>query len=188
MRLRLPSQLAELPAPAVDSAPWLSLIREFPKEWRSMVWLACREPGGPSAPSTCTTDEPALACDDCGITFRSDKALRQHQRIKHSVRSEWRLFIGADATCPCCKTQFSTRLRGIAHLTDQRRNDKCRAWCLNCGVRRLSPAEATALDSEDAARRAAAHKEGRTTPLSVRAPTRARARLQHTLFLHGVFA
>ena len=78
-----------------------------------------------------------------------------------------RLFVEG-TSCPVCKTEFRSRLRVIAHLSDARRT-RCRdVICSNMAdYPVLSEEAAMQLDLIDRFDRAAARKEGHTHPIAV---------------------
>ena len=60
-------------------------------------------------------------CDKCNAGgFKSAKALQQHARIKRGVVSEIPRLVGDVSVCPVCKTDFRTRTRLMAHLSETR--------------------------------------------------------------------
>ena len=93
-------------------------------------------------------------------SFATRKALESHQRSKHGIRNNIRMYI-ADATeCPSSQTKFGARLSLLAHLSDKRR-PKCREFVMsNCPI--LDAATISALDASDNDKRKAARKAGRT--------------------------
>ena len=100
-----------------------------------------------------------------------------HQRMVHGHRCTVKHFVGPDACCPICKTTFSTRLRCIAHLTDKRRRGNripCGELLASSDANPWVPAEVARLDAVDREVRRAAHRSGRTTPLSCGLPQRRR--------------
>ena len=114
-----------------------------------------------------------LSCPMCTACFPTARALAQHERIKHGVRSEWRLYGGADCMCQCCKTVFSTMLRAVAHLSDPRRNRKCRQYVMDVLANAVPPDELSALGAADRIARRSAQQAGLTAPPSMQRPKRA---------------
>ena len=173
----LPSKLAELEDPENNWHGWKQVILDK-YSWRSLVRLAVSRSvvtalaPDPHMPIPC--HEPLLhACPTCRVAFRSQKALAQHQRIAHNVRSSWREFISTDSRCPVCNVAFSTRNRAIAHLSDHRRNKPCRQKCLSGEVARIPHELLLILDVQAKEDRAAARKDGYTQPLSRGIPRKA---------------
>ena len=98
-------------------------------------------------------------CNTCSSRFASSRALESHQRAKHGQRLAIKMFIGSSC-CPSCKTNFGSRLRCIAHLSDRRR-PKCADWVLkNCTA--LSNKKQEQLDEIDRAARRQAQQNGRS--------------------------
>ena len=78
-------------------------------------------------PSTMTRDSSNMtrdvhACNElgCFATFATEKALLQHKRIRHGYKDKVTRYIDGSGTFPMCKTNFRTRLRVLAHVTDNR--------------------------------------------------------------------
>jgi hypothetical protein len=113
----------------------------------------------PECPEACASRALTWSCDSCGDRFATSRALESHQRAKHGARLAIKQFVGS-ATCPSCSTDFRTRLRCIAHLSDRRR-PKCTQWVLsNCTP--FSPKELLRLDEVDRAARRQAQQQGRS--------------------------
>ena len=83
---QLPSKLGELghPGDASSSWKWVDLMKSYPQYWKLMVDLlkhASLHVRKTSAPTE--TIQHAHACAHCCGTFKSWRALAQHQRKKH---------------------------------------------------------------------------------------------------------
>ena len=102
----------------------------------------------------------AFVCCDCSKAFADPKALAQHRRIKHGVRSDVRSFIST-STCPTCGVDFHDRLRCLAHLSDPRR-PRCWQAFLATNPPRLPDSVVKKLDETDRELRRAAQQSGRT--------------------------
>ena len=62
-----------------------------------------------------------FSCIICnGVSFKSQKALDQHCRIKHNVRSSVAPRLPNISVCPVCFTQFDNRSRLLTHLSETR--------------------------------------------------------------------
>ena len=99
--------------------------------------------------------------------FESQKAVLQHNRVTHGHRSDVKMWAGADCRCIVCGSTFSTRLRLIAHLTEnrvRRGRPPCRA-SLQC-IPPLAPDVVCALDLLDTKHRRDARHNGHTQPLT----------------------
>ena len=106
------------------------------------------------------------ACDICGEAFLTKKAMEQHRRRKHDVRSQFQDYVGEAGVCPVCGKQFGTRLRCVAHLCDARhgRGKLCQQVILEGLVPKNAPEENARLDEIDSKLRAMARKSGLTQP------------------------
>ena len=117
------------------------------------------------------------------LFFGSSRALATHIRIGHKQRSGLRCFLDASATCPVCKTQFASRIRWLAHVSEQRKRGASQA--LSCRERlergEVSPLESSmvdALDEIDKKLRAEARRSGRVQPLVLVKASRTKTRGQ----------
>ena len=121
------------------------------------------------------TPSHALPCPlcvgPCVRAFETPKALAQHLRIAHAVRSPMRVFATADGICPACGVKLCTRLRLLAHLSDSRR-PRCREWILQHGTP-IAPEEVHALDEHDRLERRAAQRAGHTHAIATQPAMRA---------------
>jgi hypothetical protein len=176
-------KLGALPDPRVDFAPWLAIMTDTPRAWLDITKLyvvvaSTNDVAAEPLLDVSAREAGALAlhaCPACTARFPSARALAQHARIKHGVRSEWRLYIGADATCPACALSFSSRLRAVAHLSDPRRNRTCRQFVQDGHAPVLEQETLAALDALDSAERLETQRSGATHPLSKRRPFRSPA-------------
>ena len=64
--------------------------------------------------------EPQLACEKCGKTLATNRALRAHQLQKHSRRSWAGPYCEATGDCPACGLDARTRLDTAAIHTAKR--------------------------------------------------------------------
>ena len=100
--------------------------------------------------------------------FVSRKALLAHATKKHGDRVEVRRFVGADARCPVCLHQFSTRLRAIAHLSEKGLRGKALRTCHDAvtagGYPQLDAETLSSLDAVDREVRKKARRAGVQTP------------------------
>ena len=107
-------------------------------------------------------------CELCSphVSFATNKALLAHKRIRHKVRSDMRLYIHADNRCPVCGHLFASRLRAIAHLSEDRKLGKATFVCSDrlADCPRLSAEALLELDAQDRKTRAKAAKLGHSTP------------------------
>ena len=94
-------------------------------------------------------------------SFPTEKDLLSHKRAKHGIKCNARLYIDSDATCPVCLTQFGSRLRAIAHLSDQRRT-QCSSQLLRLTL--VHPERVASLDALDRAERREAQRDGKSHP------------------------
>ena len=118
-------------------------------------------------------------CSGSSHSFASQKALDQHCRRVHGIKSSIREFVDGSGICPVCETNFHTRLRVLAHLSDKRRT-KCSSALQSGTFERLPSTEVTRLDQADAQARRAARKNGHTHALAIRsAVTKSDKRIDH---------
>ena len=103
-------------------------------------------------------------CLECDAAFATVKALAQHCRAKHGRKSVYRTFAPENGICGACGTEFCSRTRLIAHLSDGRRQN-CFLWLQQNSVP-LCEAEVQRLDQLDRVRRKAARQAGHTQPRS----------------------
>jgi len=102
---------------------WLAFVAAWPRAWRDIVrkYLSY-DSGIDKKAATPQVEDPALrphACPECGARFSSSKALAQHRRTEHSVKSQFNFYISS-GTCPVCGKVYPSRLRCIAHVIDGR--------------------------------------------------------------------
>ena len=144
-----------MPHPDSDAEKWAELIDDE-REWargveqlhftqsicdeRHAVQTAAGE--GPFTCCACTNEEEIKG-------FATEKALNAHRRTKHGVRTEVRMYV-RDGKCPVCATDFKSRLRCIAHLSDTRR-PKCRDRVLSGECTVLTPVEVLGLQHTELA-------------------------------------
>ena len=116
---------------------------------------------------TVTSPAHNFVCHECvaskvlgKTSFATAKALQSHQRVKHGTRNNICMYIGDTATCPSCKTVFSSRLSVVSHLSDSRR-PKCRdAVLANCPI--LEPSVVAELNAQLTNMRRVARQCGRS--------------------------
>ena len=155
--------------PILCADAWAKFMRTNPAVWKDEVAQVFFTPSvldkqynniesGPTSLHVCNqcSDRPA---------FQSGKALASHMRAKHGMRCIARNFIGADAICPICKTNFVQRIRGIAHLSDSRRT-KCWDQIVVQKIVPIPAPEVDKLDLLDKAARLEAQKIGHSHALS----------------------
>ena len=172
-----------MPDPRMNFAPCCDLMVAHTGAWRRLVAMLVVHTSSTDVARDSRTAVPAdaaralrlLPCPRCTACFPTTRALAQHERIKHGVRSEWRLYVGTGCMCHCCKTVFSTRLRATAHLSDPRRNRKCRQYVLDGLATPVPPDELNALDDADRFARRSAQQAGLTMPLTTQRPKRSGA-------------
>ena len=149
-----------LPSPdTIDNQHcWFSFIREKRSEWTTMVkavsfiesvWDTHVQEVHPSE-----CDRLAYVCHMCSNAvkpaFATMKALGQHQRIKHQIRTEVRNYVDDSGFCPVCSTNFQSRIRVIAHLSDTRPSRcKCRDEVLSGRYEQLPGHVVVQLDGVD---------------------------------------
>ena len=121
-------------------------------------------------------------CQQCPLphpAFASNKALMSHCRAKHGARNAIIEHIGDTGICPSCGTNFITRLRLIAHLSDSRRA-RCRVQVMSGSYPKIPPDELERLNEADCEIRKLALKSGHTHPIAAKsACTAAGKRIGH---------
>jgi hypothetical protein len=197
-------KLTDLGDPVLSAHKWHTFIRTYPMEWKVLVRqyttfcsICDRTSPSPNRPATkhllsgmeadATVNLLQWPCPECAeshITnaYQSNKALQAHRRVKHGSRIDLRSYVDDSGCCPVCRTRFATRLRVIAHLSEQRRRGRCTT---TCGQRlyegqfhRLAPERVKMLDLRDTEARRAARRSGRVQPIVPYAAKRTRRRAQ----------
>ena len=112
---------------------WTLLITEFPDEWKELV------NGYTDYEDSCTDrvvqsyhGQHEFTCSLCASSpaFKSAKALASHIRCKHKVTNPLNKYIDNSGICPVCKTNFHSRTRVLAHVSETRiRNKSGRQTC-----------------------------------------------------------
>ena len=157
-----------LPDPDENSQEWLRFILSFPSRWHQLVDMlfysqSCldRQQIGQD---TAQLSFKCELCNDPQPAFASSKALAQHQRIKHKMRSVLRLRVDDSGVCPCCHNVYHTRYRVLAHLQNPKK-PACKDFVLNSGeVPILSAETVRKLDEMDKIAIREARKKGHTHP------------------------
>ena len=174
MQIFLKPKLDELPDPREDAQPWVTLIAEFPWEWKELVskyryfsstLITAHRP----VPAfQCTGEAPPdshpFPCSLCPAeatrVFSNTRALNSHQMKVHGLRREARFFVDT-GLCPACGHDYITRARALEHVTRRR----------ECSVAihdhpRLSDERVAQLDASDAALARVARHQGHARPLA----------------------
>ena len=182
MHALLPGKTYELGSPNDYASRWHAVMRHHPSEWRALVDTIfftsdAAQTGSPTDRPTDLTRPAArpeliqpsplgFKCADCGAAFKSNKAMLQHQRVKHGLRTEFAAFVGEKPQCPVCGKMFATRWRAIAHLSENRQRRVtapaalCRQAALDGLLPRLNPSLVESLLLDDRAARGVARKQG----------------------------
>jgi len=182
-------KLAELGDPVLRASEWFRFVRDYPKQWKALVMSfhfvsskldSSHKKEAIARDAAVPGTHLCAECAAAGTTarFKSLRALESHARLSHAKRSSVACFIGADALCPACGVQFSTRLRAIAHATDKRsrgsRAASCHSLLTSGAFRPIEPEELVRLSGLDKDARRAAIKRGLTQPRSLGLPSRKR--------------
>ena len=133
LRQAVAPKLDSLPDPHADATPWWSLMLNFRSEWKAIVasYFSLLDDHVQTLP----VQMPAalsFACSVCSCTFRSAKALGQHSRVKHGLRSLPAACLPDISVCPFCSTEFHDRYFLVTHLSDMRVRSKVRGT--SCGI------------------------------------------------------
>ena len=168
-RLRSTVALCSSMPDATCAAPWCRLIIAEPGKRAAALNCTHFSDSVADAPSAAPDADPIAlphVCPECEKRFPTSRALGSHRRIQHRVLAPQRYFAPASGVCPCCATQFRSRLRLLAHLCDTRRT---RCWDAVRGNDNLRIAEAVVakLDALDNNSRLAARKAGHSHDLAV---------------------
>ena len=174
----LPDILGELPPADVNFEPWWRLCSDHPCEWKKTVskyhtHLDDIDVVRKAPRRGCTAFATIFRCDLCEhAAFESLKALDQHKRVKHKIRTQVADYVGNTSKCPICRTDFGNRLRLISHLSERRIRSKVRKT--NCQIEflkqqpsKLSEEQLATLHAENAKARKAAMKDGHTHVIAV---------------------
>ena len=143
----LPDIFSNVPPPYIDVAPYWQIIGEFPNMWREIVMrystprddvVSCLKQSGSGLTNV-------FKCDLCaGASFETGKALAQHKRMKHCVKSTVCSSLPDTSVCPICHADFRCRSRLISHLSDKRIRSKTRGtncYYLFLNNTRVAPSE-----------------------------------------------
>ena len=112
-----------------------------------------------------------FSCAQCGDAFLTSKARDAHSRSKHGTRCSVNDYIGDVSVCPVCHTEYRSRLRLLAHLSDTRirskhRGTSCNAEFLASKPKRIDAEVLAELHKKDRLSRNAAIKLGHTHELA----------------------
>ena len=128
---------SQLPHPLADESQplWHTFIKYSTQLFKQCVHDLFWDTSVLDSNNTVHPNTPAhesFICTTCPgrPAFFSDKALKQHQRIKHGVTNIMKYYVHC-TSCPVCRRFFVTRLRCIAHLSDKRRT-KCSSNSQQC--------------------------------------------------------
>jgi hypothetical protein len=174
LRLRV-SLCHGMPSPDEDASVWIDFISSEGDEWQqALAQLSFTESVCDATVEASVIQPLAHQCVLCGDgrldkpSFPTEKALKMHMRVVHKIRNIIRLYVDEAGVCPICKTDFKTRLRCIAHLSDVRR-PRCREQLLSGSHPLLTSSRLQELDEKDRMSRRSARREGHTHPLAVEA-------------------
>lgn len=113
--------------------------------------------------SSHTDERLSHECQKCDKAFVSARALKSHMRAAHGCKAQIRWYLRSPI-CPCCKVDFQTRMRCLAHLSDSRR-PHCREWVTSHSSK-MSSAEVAELDTELRIQRRQARQAGKSHPVA----------------------
>ena len=171
-------KVSELGDPAVNGDRWMKLIQDWPVEWRSLVRalhfntmeLDTAFKVGTISGKWGSQPPSSHRCVTCGLLFKSSKALETHMKSKHKTQASASSKIGRSCVCPCCYTQFASRTRLLAHVSEKRnrgtRTFSCSNLCASNLVKAVDAAEFEEAVEIDKRARTSARKSGHTVPLS----------------------
>ena len=121
--------LDALPMPDSDPYAWLNLMHDFPSAWRELidkyvmsesVFDEAKHDRALAASKVAVGG--AFSCSMCcpAVGFKSQKALDQHQRRFHNIRSEIPAYIDDSGVCPACGVHLFARAKVITHACETR--------------------------------------------------------------------
>jgi len=127
------TKLDGMPAPTLQPKAWALLISDFPHEWRELVngYIEYADPCTERVTQS-SHSQHEFACGLCAArpAFKNAKALASHMRSKHKVTSPLNKYIDNSGICPVCRTNFFSRTRVLAHVSETRvRNKTGRKTC-----------------------------------------------------------
>ena len=172
LRNALPRNLETMGDPSTHPNEWFDLMCNFSNEWRDIV--DCYHTSyddqqvASSIPASSHVRACQFVCAQCdGVAFETSKQLLAHQRAKHGLRNPIVYLVGDFSICPICGTDFRSRIRLIAHLSETRIRSKympsnCRHEFLARAPKTLDPAVTERLNKIDRAARHVAVKQGRS--------------------------
>ena len=171
-------KVTELGDPLQNFDAWAYVAAGYPREWRALV-KRCQFTSmdlDVASKVRCNAGEwgsqPILGhtCTLCSASFATAKALESHRRVRHKMRAPLATLVGSSKVCPCCHTEFSSRPRLLAHISEKRNRGNRLYSCnsiLAAGL--VQPPQNSDLEAAFAAdreARTAARKAGHTVPLS----------------------
>jgi exonuclease III len=171
-------KMSELGDPLENFEAWASVAVHFPREWKSLVKRCHLTSMELDANSQKKFDpghwgsQPPLShsCLVCEAAFSTAKALESHRRAKHKSRAAFSTLLGSSKVCPCCHTEFSSRPRLLAHVSERRnrggRRYSCNTLFATGLVHPPSHDELQSALEADKETRSLARKSGHTVPLS----------------------
>ena len=179
MQTRLKHNFSECDSPTRGDNFLFNVTRSYPKEWKLLVAKfqdclvydnieQCRVAKLHRAMNTtpAVVSVGAFVCSDCpGKSFSSEKALLQHKHIMHNRMSCIPSRVGDWSVCPVCDTDFHSRSRLIAHLSDRRnRSVNKPSSCHHAFMSdpSLHGSSSEALNDQHRSTLSAAYKDGRT--------------------------
>ena len=150
---RLVNLGADLSDPDTDAYRWFDYIVNPKNAWNEKVtWLHFTESVADKSKTKATADSVVLhfVCEECQTCFATPTQLKHHRRMKHGVRVRQRYFADANAKCMVCKTEYSSRLRLIAHLCNEKMTKYNKVSCWD--AIQANPKEYAPLSEEEVAK------------------------------------
>ena len=159
------------PLPKENAEAWWAFVSEHPGAWAALVrrlHLTSMSLDEPCVVRHLAEHPDAHRCRVCACNFPSERSLQSHIRTKHRNVSDVSRFVGISRRCCVCCTQFSTRTRLVAHLTDNRRRGRraftCRDVLRSGFVKEVNEQEFKSAHLHDRELRRQARKRGHTQP------------------------
>ena len=179
LRVHFPSQLQELPDPQYDAAPWQKLMLDYPTQWAEIVqkYNVCDSVLDDAVRRGDVDDSNMYVCNLCTSSLSADcpnvrrvksaKALAQHQRIYHNVRSPIPYYIDDSGVCPACGVNFFSRCKVVVHACETRVRSKacnirCRDVILSGVLPKIEPLLFIKLEERDRSLKRDARRGGKS--------------------------
>ena len=134
LKAAFPVQLEDMPDPAEHAGTWLTLMCDFPRQWKEIIKKYISHNSVLDSDKVLVTDfHGSYSCRICAEngtpcrSFKSEKELLQHKRIMHSIRSPIPYYVDDSGICPACGVNLFSRPKVIVHACEKRSRGKTSA-------------------------------------------------------------